>query len=113
MSTLSYHILFHPHPGGGLTNANAEFVSLYGLVQSAWEIKGADFIYKVTIPANTTASVTLPKATIEKVMLNGKALPAVIKKKAQANGTDVVIELGSGSYSFSYPSGNEFIEQKK
>ena len=68
------HFILAPHPGGGLTNAKAEFVSIYGLIKSAWKIEGDNFIYNVEIPANTTATVFLPNAD----------------KK----------ELGSGKYSF-------------
>lgn len=97
------HILFHPFPGGGLTSANAEFVSLYGLVQSSWEIKGEEFSYKVVIPANTTATVTLPKASLETIKLNNSALNDGLKKTSLVQGTDVVVSLGSGTYVFSYP----------
>ena len=71
------HFYLEPHPGGGLTNANAEHYSLYGKIKSAWKIEGDNFIYEVEIPANTTATVILP----------GK------EKKPQT--------LGSGKYSFS------------
>ncbi|WP_163397411.1 alpha-L-rhamnosidase [Flavobacterium fluviatile] len=102
------HTFFHPHPGGGLTNAKAEFISLYGLVQSAWEIKGNDFIYKVSIPANTTGTVTLPKAKLNQVLLNGSALKGEVKKNAKEVDNNVVVALGSGTYVFSYPAGKEF-----
>ncbi|WP_418262580.1 glycoside hydrolase family 78 protein [Flavobacterium faecale] len=102
------HILFHPHPGGGLTHMKAEFESLYGKVVSNWEIKGEDFIYNVTIPANTTATVTLPKVKLNDVMLNGSPLKSDIKKNAKENGAKVELKLGSGSYSFSYASGKKF-----
>lgn len=107
------HIVFYPHPGGGLTNANAEFLSLYGLVKSAWEIKGNDFIYKLTIPANTTATVTLPKANLAETLLNTLPLNSEIKKNSKEVANGVVIELGSGSYIFSYPSAKYFTEEKK
>lgn len=107
------HILFYPHPGGGLTNVNAEFQSLYGSVKSAWEIKGNDFIYTVTIPANTTATVTLPKAVLADLQLNAKSLNSEMKKLSQETSKGVVMELGSGSYTFSYPAGTQFMEEKK
>lgn len=34
------HIIFDPHPGGGLTFATADFQSMYGLVKSSWKIAG-------------------------------------------------------------------------
>jgi len=71
------HIIFNPHPGGGLTSAKAEINSMYGLVKSAWEIQGENFVYRISIPANTTATVILP-------------------------GSKDVNELGSGDYHFTY-----------
>lgn len=69
------HFFLEPHPGGGLSNATAEFDSMYGKIKSAWKTEGGNFVYDVEIPANTTATVILPNS----------------EKK----------ELGSGKYSFS------------
>ena len=98
------HILFHPHPGGGLTNANAEFESMYGLVKSAWEIKDEKFIYQVTIPANTTATVTLPNAKGKNVTCNSKLIGELPKENISHSGNSLNIELGSGTYLFVYQS---------
>jgi len=75
------HIILAPHPGGGLTNANAEFNSMYGKITSSWKIEGGNFMYDVEVPANATATVILPNTKEEK-------------------------EIGSGKYSFSVPVGN-------
>src|SRR5690606_32642780 len=56
------HFKLAPHPGGGLTNANAEFESMLGKIKSAWKIDGGNFLYEVEIPANTTATVILPNS---------------------------------------------------
>ena len=74
------HILLTPHMGGGLTNANAEFKSLYGKIKSAWKLDGVDFIYEVTIPANTSATVILPKAKKEQLILSSKPMPQEWRK---------------------------------
>jgi len=96
------HILFSPHVGGGLTNAKAEFQSVYGTVKSGWELKDKNFIYSVTIPANTTGTVTLPNADPEKILLNSLPLSQEMKKKLVATSNDVTLNLGSGTYQFSY-----------
>jgi alpha-L-rhamnosidase len=70
------HFILAPHPGGGLTNASAEFDSMYGKIKSNWKIDGENIIYDVEIPANTKATVVMP----------GK------DKETK--------ELGSGKYSF-------------
>jgi alpha-L-rhamnosidase len=95
------HTIFQPHPGGGLTNANAEFLSNYGLIKSAWKIENGNFIYDIEIPANTTGTVILPNAKLSEVTLNSTAIP----KSAEAKQVDnqVVLELGSGKYQVKYP----------
>ena len=99
------HIIFDPHPGGGLTSANAEFLSLYGKIKSEWEIKKGEFHYEVVIPANTTASVTLPDAQTNNISLNnGKLKPEIQRTLKQIEG-GVQLKLGSGTYQFSYPLG--------
>ncbi len=97
------HILLAPHPGGGLTNADAEFTSLYGKVKSAWKIDGNDFVYEITVPSNTTATVTLPAATAEQVMLNAQAMSASVKESLKQTAKGISVNVGSGSYQFRYP----------
>ena len=96
------HILLAPHPGGGLTNANAEFTSLYGKVKSSWKIEGNDFVYDVTVPANTTATVTLPSAQADQLTVNAQAMPASIKESLKQTEKGVSLNVGSGSYQFRY-----------
>ncbi|MBV5314944.1 MAG: glycoside hydrolase family 78 protein [Prolixibacteraceae bacterium] len=96
------HILLAPHPGGGLTNANAEFSSLYGKVKSAWKLDGKAMVYEVKVPANTTATVTLPLASAEDLKMNGQSLSETMKSGLKATDKNVSLTIGSGSYSFSY-----------
>jgi alpha-L-rhamnosidase len=98
------HILLAPHPGGGLTNADAEFTSLYGKVKSAWKIDGNDFVYEVTVPANTTATVTLPSAKAEQLTMNLQPLTASIKESLKQTSKGISVNVGSGSYQFRYPA---------
>ncbi|MDP3913435.1 MAG: glycoside hydrolase family 78 protein [Bacteroidota bacterium] len=97
------HILLAPHPGGGLTNANAEFKSIYGKVKSAWKLEGNDFVYEVTVPANTTATVSLPAAKSGQVTLNAQPLSSSIKESLKQTDKGVSMNIGSGSYTFRYP----------
>ncbi|NEW81600.1 MAG: family 78 glycoside hydrolase catalytic domain [Mariniphaga sp.] len=98
------HILLAPHPGGELKNASAEFSSMYGLIKSAWKLEGEDFVYEIVIPANTTASVTLPQAKEEQVTVNLKPFTAEMKKGMQQSANGVTLALGSGTYQFRYPA---------
>lgn len=98
------HILLAPHPGGGLTNASVEFASLYGPVKSAWKLDGNDFVYEVTVPANTTATVTLPGAKQEQLTMNSQPLPANFKESIKQSDKSVSLNIGSGNYAFRYQS---------
>ena len=49
-----------PMPAEGLQYAKATVPSEYGLIKSAWTQDGNDFTLDVTIPANTTAIVSVP-----------------------------------------------------
>jgi alpha-L-rhamnosidase len=98
------HAIIQPHPGGGMTYAKAGHQSLYGTVASGWELKDRQLVVNVEIPANTTATVKLPRSRLEKVLESGQPLDAVkgILRSSQS-GQNAVIEVGSGRYEFSYP----------
>jgi len=98
------HILLAPHPGGGLTNAGVEFNSVYGKVKSAWKLDGSDFVYEVTVPANTTATVTLPAAKADQLTVNAQAMTASIKASLKQTDKGISVNVGSGNYTFRYPA---------
>lgn len=54
------HFTIAPRPGRHFTHAEAEYLSIYGRVASRWEKTGDSITYTVTIPANCTATLTLP-----------------------------------------------------
>ncbi len=98
------HIIIDPHPGGGLTRAQAHIDSMYGTVASKWELKNKTRTLSVTIPPNTKATITLPGAHKDKARESGKALAdaagiSSVKQTAEA----VVLETGSGRYTFTWP----------
>ncbi len=94
------HILLSPHPGGGLTNASAEFESLYGKIKSSWKLDGNDFVYEVIIPANTSATIILPQAKLEEVTINSESLIEKYKDSIKEQSNGIVLNLGSGDYEF-------------
>lgn len=65
-------IILTPHAGGSLTYANGVYESAYGEISSAWERKGNSFIYKCSIPANTTAALYLPGETEARELVSGE-----------------------------------------
>ena len=95
------HILIQPNPGGGYTHASASVESMYGHAASGWEIADGKLTVRIEVPANTTASVRLPKAKLEEVNEGGKPLAgrADISGARQAE-EGVVLEVGSGKYAF-------------
>ena len=55
------HFVIAPHPGGHFTRAKAVYDSVYGKVESGWEKTADGWKYTVTVPANCTAELRLPK----------------------------------------------------
>jgi alpha-L-rhamnosidase len=98
------HILIQPHAGGGLTHVKVCHESLYGPIESGWRLEEQKMIVNVRIPPNTTATVRLPKAALADVREGGKRLDSseAISNAIQ-DGETVVVQVGSGRYSFEYP----------
>ncbi|MDQ6843152.1 MAG: alpha-L-rhamnosidase, partial [Bacteroidota bacterium] len=95
-------ILIQPQPDKRFTYAKASYESGYGTISSGWKIKDGNFMLDVIIPANTTATITLPFAQIDKIKESGKDVKNVFAN-AKQSGKNVEIETGSGTYSFIYP----------
>jgi alpha-L-rhamnosidase len=98
------HILIQPQPGGGFTYVKATHQTMYGKVSSAWTLKDGKFELAVEVPANTRATVRLPKAQLASVTEGGQVLAggSVVSRARQDNDA-VVVEIGSGQYRFAYP----------
>jgi alpha-L-rhamnosidase len=90
-----------PEIGGDLTYAEASFESMYGMIQSSWELKGNNMHMDVTVPANTTAHVFVPAGSADQISESGKTLSdaGLIKVLGSRDGY-IELEVGSGSYSF-------------
>lgn len=52
-----------PKPGGHFTHAELSYQSVYGKVECRWEKQSDKYVYNITVPANTTAALTLPHGT--------------------------------------------------
>ncbi|MBN1992717.1 MAG: glycoside hydrolase family 78 protein [Anaerolineae bacterium] len=95
------HILIYPRPGGGLTYAKAEYDSIRGRIVSDWKIEGHEFHLKVTIPANTTATVYLPTSNPDTVTESGQPVEQVEGVRFVKQETELaVFRVGSGDYHF-------------
>jgi alpha-L-rhamnosidase len=92
-----------PRPGAGLTSARASLETLYGTLTSAWKVdrEGQRFVLDVTVPANTSAEVTLWDARVDQVREGDRPLTTTGGvRAARQRGKDVVVEVGSGQYTF-------------
>jgi len=94
-----------PRPGAGLTSASASLETVYGKLSTAWKLDGGGagqrFVLDVTIPANTSAEITLWDARLDQVREAGVPLDSRDGvRAAHQRGPDVVVDVGSGSYSF-------------
>lgn len=103
-------ITIRPQVVGDLTYVRASLMTVRGLIKVRWQRSAEAFELRVTIPANTTAQVRLPKlgrgdvAVTEGrtlVWQDGKFVPQVAGISAGIETEDlVVLDVGSGSYSF-------------
>jgi alpha-L-rhamnosidase len=97
-------IVIRPQPVGDLTWAKGGVVTIRGEVRSEWRIEKGRFILDVSIPPNTTAAVHIPGT--DPAMIQESGRPATASEGVKVLGTEggaVVIEIGSGGYSFALP----------
>jgi hypothetical protein len=87
-------IVIVPQPVGDVTRVNASYNSIRGKIVSDWKLDGGKFTLKVSIPANTTATIFVP----------AKSADAVAKTKGTAflrvENHRAVFAIGSGDYTF-------------
>jgi alpha-L-rhamnosidase len=96
------HIIIQPHPSANnLTYSKASFESSYGTIASGWERKEGKIIIKVSIPANTSATIILPARSQDKAMESGKALSQNLNlKDIKTSDNKLIMQAGSGEYVF-------------
>ena len=66
------HIVMRPQPVGDLEFVKASLRSPYGLIASDWRKEGGMFDWRITVPANTTATVYVPAASADAVTEGGQ-----------------------------------------
>ena len=90
------HILLQPKVGGEESFARGGFETPYGRVESGWEKTADGYTYRVTIPANTTASLTLQAGPDKIQVLKGAEGVGPFRYLTGR----ALCELQSGSYEF-------------
>jgi hypothetical protein len=94
-------IIIRPQPVGDLTWARASYDSIRGKITSDWKRAGGKFTLNVTIPANTTATVFIPAASVETVTEGGQpAAQSGGVKFLRMENDRAVFEIQSGIFTF-------------
>jgi alpha-L-rhamnosidase len=88
-------LLMEPKFPKGLSHVKASYKSVYGDIQSEWHRDGDAFSWDITIPANTSAIVRLPRE-LQITAPQGEGV-----RRVTQTDTGIEIELGSGSYHIS------------
>jgi alpha-L-rhamnosidase len=94
-------IVMHPTPVRGLTFVKASHQSPYGEIVSDWKREDETFLWNVTIPVNTVATLFVPVSSAAHVSESGqpsKRSPGVTWLRDQ-DGT-AQFRVGSGTYRF-------------
>lgn len=96
-------LLLHPRPIEELSFVSAWQMTPYGRVRCEWRVEGEVHTVRCSVPAGTTAVLVLEKAELYQVTEKEKMLsevPGVMR--AWQSEEDVLIELGSGKYAFTW-----------
>ena len=93
-------IIIRPEIVGDIKYVKATQESVYGLIASEWKKTDTDFQMKLSVPANTTATIYLPAKQTNKILEGGgditrKGFKNIIYKDGRA-----IIKIGSGDYEF-------------
>jgi len=98
------HIIMRPQPVGDLSWVRASHDSPYGRITSDWKIENGLFRWNVIVPANATATVSLPVGDASQVKEGGKPLDRAdgVKILKPRDGR-LVCDIPSGTYCFEFP----------
>ena len=95
------HIILKPYVPDNLHTVSASFRSPLGMIRSSWQHSGEEFIWDLTIPGNTLATLYIPVKGKEEVLEGGAPImPGQgLHFKGYENGF-ARYEAGSGEYHF-------------
>ena len=95
------HILMQPHPVGDLKFVRASHRSPYGLIRSEWRREGDKFKWQISVPPNTTATVSIPARDPASLRVDGKPFERVPGVTFLGREADrVVLKVAAGNYRF-------------
>ena len=94
-------IRIDPLVGAGLTWARTSYDSIRGKIATAWKRAGNRLTLEVIVPANTTATVSVPAKHLASITENGVPVQQAAGVKFLREENDKVdFEVGSGTYKF-------------
>jgi len=93
-------VVLHPVFDARLGSVQFTYPSAYGVIRSAWTVKGTTAEWNVTIPANTAGWLAVDDSAAAKYKLEGVSLAESKLAKAETHGKESGYELGAGSYTF-------------
>ncbi|MFV0590111.1 MAG: family 78 glycoside hydrolase catalytic domain [Draconibacterium sp.] len=105
-----HHIHLQPYTPDGLNFVNASLETMSGKISSNWEKKDDGFHYRVSIPANTTATLVFPGKVMQGTTLS-ESQTSIWKDNKSENGVkgitqievvsgQLVVNIESGEYDF-------------
>jgi alpha-L-rhamnosidase len=95
------HIILKPYVPPNLDSAGLHFASDYGEIVSAWQKQNGMLIYSITVPPNTTATVTIPAPSADAVTESGvRAEQSKGVSLIRTEAGSVVYAVQAGSYRF-------------
>ena len=94
-------IVIDPVIQDGLTWARTSYDSINGKISTAWKTTGKRLTLEVVVPANTTATVSIPTANPTGITEHGQLVAQAdgVKFLRQENGK-AIFEVGAGKYQF-------------
>jgi len=95
------HIILRPELVRQLEWAEVHYKSIHGAIESRWQRRAGRFVWEITIPGNTGATVYVPAGQEATVMEGGQ--PAKFAEGVSYVGREdgwTIYEIGSGGYRF-------------
>jgi len=94
-------IIMKPELGEGISWAKGHHDTIHGRITSDWKRDGETFLWEISIPANTTATVYVPASDAASVTESGQTIDEAdgVEFLRMENGR-TVLQVGSGRYWF-------------
>ncbi len=95
------NVIIKPDPVGDVTWVKAHHDSQYGRIVSQWKREGKGFTMTVTLPPNSTGTISVPATSSSTVLINGESVKNIdfvdfIKHESGR----AVFQVDSGTYTF-------------